>query len=102
MGDTIDKRETKEKGRSTYGFLGDSPGRVAVRLVLLSLAVGFLMSFFGVSPLDIVRSAEALFRDIFDNGFEVIERVFGYMVAGAIIVVPIWILMRLMATSRRR
>ncbi len=82
-------------------FLGGSPGGVAVRLIVMSLLVGFLMSIFGISPRDIVASAERLFRDIFENGFEVFDNLFGYVLAGAIIVIPIWLVARILASGRR-
>ena len=102
MPDTIDKPETKQRRGVADTLIGGSPGRVLVRLILLSLLVGFLMSVFGIRPDDILRSVEHFFRDFLDNGFEVFGQMFGYVLTGAVIVVPIWFLMRLSAVGRRR
>lgn len=102
MPETIDKREPEQKRGWAEIVLGDSPGRLLVRLVVMSLIMGFLMAIFGLSPQDLFRSVERLFADMFDNSFEVLRRAFSYVVTGAMVVVPIWIVMRLMASARRR
>ena len=40
------------------GFLGDIPVRVIIKLLILSVAVGFLMSIFGLYPDDILWNFE--------------------------------------------
>ncbi|GGA56843.1 DUF6460 domain-containing protein [Pelagibacterium lentulum] len=102
MPETIDKTEREKKRGWAENVLGDTPGRLFVRLVVMSLIVGFLMAIFGVSPQDIFRSVERFFADMFDNSFEVLYRAFSYVVTGAMVVIPIWIVMRLMASARRR
>ena len=36
-------------------LLGDTPGRTIVKLLILSVVVGFVMSMMGLSPWDLVR-----------------------------------------------
>lgn len=81
-------------------FFGGSPAGVIVRLALVSLVVGFLMSIFGVSPRDIVNSAIDLFNDALRDGFGVFRDIGAYIVTGAILVVPIWFLIRLSKARR--
>lgn len=100
--ETMDKRETKERPGWVESFLGGSPGRVVVRLVIMSLVVGFLMSVFGISPEGIFRWFQGFINSIFDNGFEVFRDAFAYVLTGAVIVLPLWFIGRLMASSRRR
>ena len=76
-------------------FLGDTPMRVAVRLVVLSLIVGFVLSAFNLQPLELVhrliRFAERAFITVFNS----LESFIGYIALGAVIVIPIWLLIRL-------
>lgn len=76
-------------------FFGGSPAGVIVRLVLLSLVVGFAMSLFGFEPRDVINGAVRLFRDAMRDGFGMFRTVGAYIVTGAVLVVPIWLLIRL-------
>lgn len=76
-------------------FMGGSPGGVIVRLAVLSLIVGFVMSVFGVNPQDIVRSAIELFSDAMRDGFGIFHDIGAYILTGAVLVVPMWLLIRL-------
>ena len=76
-------------------FIGGSPARVAVKLVLLSLLVGFVMAIFGFDAGDLVRSAVDLVRDTLRDGAGVFRQVGTYILAGAAVVIPVWLIMRL-------
>jgi hypothetical protein len=102
MPETIERNESRERPSPIVALLGDTPGRVAVRLILMSLLVGFLMAMFGISPNDIFRSVERFFAGIFDNGFGVLRDAWGYVLTGAMIVIPVWIIMRLASAGRKR
>ncbi len=102
MPETMDNRETNQRPSWLESFLGGTPGRVVVRLILMSLVVGFLMSIFRISPDAIFRSIQGFINSIFDNGFEVFRDGFAYMLTGAVIVLPLWFIGRLMAAGRRR
>ena len=81
-------------------FLGGSPLGVAVRLVLLSLVVGFVMSMFGLRPQDVIEGSVELFRSAMRDGMGLFRDLGFYIVTGAVLVVPIWLLIRL-SKSRR-
>jgi hypothetical protein len=83
-------------------FFGGSPLGVIVRLVILSIIVGVLMAALGVDPWNIWRSLESLARRIMSMGFEAIEWVWRYFLLGAIVVIPIWVIARLLQMGRRR
>lgn len=102
MPETIERNEPRERRSALVTLLGDTPGRVFVRLVLMSLLVGFLMAMFGVSPQDVFRSVERFLAGIFDNGFGVLRDAWGYVLTGAMVVIPVWIIMRLFSAGRRR
>lgn len=81
-------------------FLGGSPGRVVFQLIALSFVVGVILSLLGVSPFDILSGLERLVQRIYNMGFDTIEWAVRYFLLGAVIVVPIWFIMRLFRMGR--
>lgn len=81
-------------------FLGDTPLRVAVRLIFLSLVVGVILSALDLDPLGLVDLLFSFVRQLWNMGFSAIEQVGQYLVLGAVIVVPLWILSRVFAARR--
>lgn len=78
-------------------FLGDSPLRVFIKLLVISLLVGIVMNAFGWSPYDIFYGIRNFFLDIWHMGFRAIDRFLGYILLGAAIVIPAFIILRLMS-----
>ncbi|PSC06662.1 integrase [Alsobacter soli] len=76
-------------------MLGGSPGSVLLKLIFLSILVGAALSLFGLTPPDLLRGIKDLFDRVMDLGFGAVREVFRYFVYGAVIVLPIWLLMRL-------
>jgi len=76
-------------------FLGGPPLSVLARLVLLSILVGVVLSAVGLDPWNIVHSVEKLAREIWDMGFDAVRWIWRYFLLGAVLVVPIWLLVRL-------
>jgi hypothetical protein len=76
-------------------LLGGRPGAVALRLVLLSLAVGFVMTMFGLDVRDIVRGGIDMVEAALRDGTGILGDIARYVLTGAAIVVPIWLIMRL-------
>lgn len=81
-------------------FLGDSPLRVLLKLVVVSLLVGVVMSTFGWSPYDVLYGIEDFFVRLWNMGFGAIDRVVGYVLLGAAIVVPAFLVLRLFSLRR--
>ena len=77
-------------------LLGDTPGRTVVKLLILSVVVGFVMSMMGLSPWDLVRFIDNGVRDLWHSGFRALGRVGDYLVVGAMIVVPVFVIMRIL------
>ena len=77
-------------------FFGDSVTGTVIRLVLLSIVVGIVFSALGITPFNIVERIELLVRRIADLGFDAFRSAFNYFLLGAIVVVPIWLVMRLL------
>jgi hypothetical protein len=82
-------------------FLGGSPLGVFIRLVLLSIVVGVILSAVGITPRNFFYQIEVLLRRIYDLGFETFDWVLEYLLLGAMVVVPIWLIARLISTLRR-
>jgi hypothetical protein len=81
-------------------FFGGSPLSVLVRLILLSILVGVILSAIGLDPFDIWRSIERLVRSIWNMGWDAVDWAWRYFLLGAVIVVPIWIVVRLAKRGR--
>ena len=84
-----------------YRFLGGHPIKVLIRLVLMSLIVGALMLWLDIKPLQIVETAQRFAKRISEMGFEAVREAGQYILAGAIVVVPIWFVLRLLGSRGR-
>jgi len=81
-------------------FLGGSPLAVIIKLALLSILVGFVLTVLGLDPRNILYSIEALIRSILSLGFDAFDWLWRYLLLGAAIVVPIWLIMRLVQARK--
>lgn len=80
-----------------------------LRLLLASLVVGFVLTWLDVEPTALVaRSREALVwafgqvRALTDDLVDSAGDVVGYVLVGAVVVVPIWLASLLLKALRRR
>jgi pilus assembly protein TadC len=76
-------------------FLGDSLGRTLIKLLVVSLIVGFIMAVFGWAPLDFVYGLRNFVLEVWHRGFAALGRVGDYLLLGATVVIPIFLLIRL-------
>ena len=81
-------------------FFGGSPLWVLVRLILLSVVIGVLLSALGLDPWNILQSVERLIRRIFDLGWDAVAWLWRYFLLGAVLVIPVWLVIRLFRSSR--
>lgn len=82
-------------------FLGDSPVRVVIKLIVVSVVVGFVMRAFGWYPLDVFRAIQDFFIDLWQQGFEALGALGDYFLLGAAIVIPAFIVIRLLNYRRQ-
>ncbi len=87
---------------SVNRFFGGSPLAIVAKLVLVSILVGVVLSALGLDPLNIVRSIERLITQIWNMGFDAVRWLWRYFLLGAVIVVPIWLIIRLVNAPRGR
>lgn len=83
-------------------FLGGPPLAVFAKLVLVSILVGVVLSVLGLDPLNIVHSIQRLIESVWNMGFDAFNLLWRYFVLGAVIVVPIWLIVRLLNAPRGR
>jgi len=76
-------------------IFGGSPIGVLVRLALLSIVVGFILHAANIDPEDIFRSLQDLIHRIWNLGLEPLRWLWRYFLIGAVVVLPIWLLIRL-------
>ncbi len=81
-------------------FFGGPPLTVIGRLIMLSILVGVILAAIGLDPWNIIESVERLIRHIWNMGFDAVRWLWRYFLLGAVIVVPIWLVMRLSKTPR--
>jgi hypothetical protein len=83
-------------------FLGGSPLAVLGKLILLSILIGVVLSALGLDPWNIVASIRRLLLNIWDMGFDAVRWLWQYFLLGAVIVIPIWLILRLVRAPRGR
>lgn len=81
-------------------MLGDSPGRLLVKLVVVSVIVGFVMRSFGWYPMDILHWIRDFLSNLLHTGFRAFGEVGNYFLLGAVVVIPAFIILRLMSYRR--
>ena len=83
-------------------IFGGSPLAVLGRLVLVSILVGVVLAALGLDPMNLARSIERLVRNLWNMGFDAVRLVWRYFLLGAILVVPIWLITRMLNAPRGR
>ena len=67
-------------------------GRTLLKLLIASLIVGLLMRLFGVTPRSLVANFGENVEKLFNHIVHVAGWAFDYVILGAVIVLPIWLL----------
>lgn len=66
------------------------------KLLIASLVVGFVLSAVGVTPESIIARFGGSLRDAFDMVASLAAGTFEYIVLGALLVVPVWLVVVLL------
>ena len=85
-------------------FLGGSVFGVLIKLIALSVAVGVVLAWLDLTPWALIDSFRRFIERILAHGFDAVRDLLGYFLLGAGVVVPIWLIIRLLksAPSGRR
>ncbi len=78
-------------------LLGGPPTAVAARLVLASLVVGAAMMWLRIEPTDVAVAAAHAVHHLYVMGFLAAGQIGRYLAAGAAVVVPVWLVSRLIS-----
>jgi len=97
---TTTQRPTPMPSPAIERFLGGTPLAVFFRLLLLCVLVGIILSALGFDPGNIVESLRRMIQGIWDMGFDAVRWLWRYFLLGAIVVIPIWLVVRLARTPR--
>ena len=92
------ERETNYVSR----FFGGPPLSVIFRLILLSILIGVILQVLGLDPWNIFDSLRRLVLRVWDMGFDALRWLWRYLLLGAVVVVPIWLIVRLMRVAQGR
>lgn len=83
-------------------ILGGTPLGVAVRLALMSIAVGIVMKALGIDLSNFFYRINVLLRNIYDLGLSAFDWLFEFLLLGALVVIPIWLIARLISATRNK
>lgn len=83
-------------------FLGGSPLAVLLRLALVSLLVGVVMAWLDIDAVMLLAWIEQTVSHLWATGFDAVRQLGRYFLAGAALVVPVWLLARLFSFGDAR
>ena len=78
-------------------FFGGSPLTVAVRLVVVSLLVGLVMTWLQIDPMDLFLDLQRGFVRLWGTGFVALHQIGNTVLAGAAVVLPVWLVLRVLS-----
>jgi len=81
---------------------GGNPLAVVIRLTVLSIVVGIVLSALGITLDNFFYRLNVLLSRIYELGFNAVDWLLGYLVVGAIVVVPVWLISRLFRGRKGR
>jgi len=73
-----------------------------IKLVLFSFVIGLLLSFFDIDPAELLKNFGATAQKIFEIVADIIEWGVKYVLLGAVVVVPIWLVIFALGKARGR
>jgi hypothetical protein len=92
---------TQRESNYVNRFFGGPPLSVIFRLILLSLLIGVILQVLGLDSWNIFDSLRRLVLRVWDMGFDAVRWLWRYLLLGAVVVVPIWLIVRLMRVAGR-
>src|SRR5947199_10742927 len=81
-------------------FFGGPPLSVIFRLVLLSILIGVILQVLGLYPWNIIESLRRLVVRVWAMGFDAVRWLWRLLLLGAVVVVPICVIVRLMRVAK--
>ncbi|WP_254474680.1 MULTISPECIES: DUF6460 domain-containing protein [unclassified Bartonella] len=85
----------KKLSNSFHVFLKETFSRVSLKLLILSFFMGIVMKFFGWTPHNLIQKIIDFLQSLWGTGFITLKNFFHTTMMGAIIVVPIFLILRI-------
>jgi len=79
-----------------------NPGRTLFRLLLASFLVGVALTLFDIRPEALLRDLNAAAYQLFTAAVDAVSWAIPYILIGAVVVAPIWLIMTIWKAIRRR
>ena len=73
-----------------------------IKLALICLGVGLILAFFDVDPVRLMHNFPQAIRSVFYAVVDMIRWAVPYITLGAVVVVPIWLVVILLRVMRNR
>jgi plasmid stabilization system protein ParE len=96
------RAEVRESRMDRNRLFGGNPVAVIVRLVILSVVVGIVLHALNIQPHELLDRLNLLIRRLFNLGFESFEQVLRFFLIGAVVVIPIWLIARLLGLLSKK
>jgi hypothetical protein len=93
---------TQRESNYVNRFFGGPPLSIIFRLILLSLLIGVILQVLGLDPWNIIDSLRRIVLRVWDMGFDAVRWLWRYLLLGAVVVVPIWLIVRLTRVAQGR
>lgn len=76
-------------------FMGGSVIGVVIRLIVISIAVGVVLSWLNLTPWDLIQNLRESLTHLYERSSVIFRELFGYFAIGAVVVIPVWLILRL-------
>ena len=77
-------------------------GGIVIRLLILSFVVGFVLNVLNLDPGSLLRGIGGTVESVFTTAVDALRRAVPHILIGAIVVVPIWLVLYLLRYARGR
>ena len=77
-------------------------GSTIIKLVIACFIVGFALAFFHVDPKDVLTHGLRWIKSLAEWSFQAFGSAISYILLGAVIVLPIWLVFYLLRAARGR
>ncbi len=76
-------------------LFGNQPLKMIIKLVLMSLFVGFILKVLHITPVGIFEWMVESIAHVINTSFDNVEKIISYILTGAVIVIPVWLFKRM-------
>jgi hypothetical protein len=77
-------------------------GSTLLRLFILSLIIGLVLSAFDIRPESLLGAVGGTVESIFNVVTDTVEWAVPFILIGAVVVIPIWLILSVIRIARRR